>query len=116
MKRIAAFIALGALSSVNAIAANTNVSCQWLERAELTEFGVTETTPFTDSAFDWSEIPLETPNSKVISQLCTVNFTSSSGGRAAVILSVDRFEGRVTKEQVGNWMKSTAGQTEANVE
>lgn len=93
------------LGSVNALAADTDMSCPLLERAELSLLGVTEASPFRDSGTDWAASPSELPNSHVVSAFCTVDLVTPRG-RGAVILAVDRVEGKVTKEQVGDWLRA----------
>ena len=105
----ASFITVGliALSPMRAVAAEPDVSCPLLERRELADIGITDSTPLVDSGYAWSAAPQETPRAKVVSQSCSANL-STPAGRVAVILTVDKFEGRVTQAQVDNWLKAVA--------
>lgn len=110
MQKVAASLAiLGLIASspIRAIAADADFSCPLLERAELADIGITDSTPLVDSGYAWSATPQQTPRAKVVSQSCSANL-STPAGRVAVILTVDKFEGRVTQEQVDNWLKSAA--------
>lgn len=113
-KTAASFVVVGwiAFGPLSAIAADPYVSCQLLERAELVDIGVTESTPLVDSGIAWNATPPETPRAKVVSQSCSANFVTPAG-RAAVVLTVDQFEGHVTKRQVDNWLKDVAGDESA---
>lgn len=98
---------LAALSSFNVFAASVgDPSCPLLAREDLTSLGVNKDTTFVDSDWNWETTPVETPDAKVISNMCMVNL-KNDGGKIAVILSVDSFLGKVTVDQVSNWLQVT---------
>ena len=106
---------LAAITSFNASAGTVgSPSCPLLVREDLSGLGVNKDTAFVDSDWNWDETPKETPGAKVISNMCMVNL-KNPGGKVAVMLSVDSFQGKVTVEQVGQWLKATAGSDEPGV-
>lgn len=106
MRKITVAVLLaGALYGFNALAVDADVSCPLLERTELSQLGVTDETPFRDSGMEPASGPQEIAGSHIVSTFCTVDIMTAAG-RGAVILAVDRVEGKVTKEQVGNWLKA----------
>lgn len=109
MRHVVPAIALFAAFSSFAAAASENphASCPFLGREELAGVGVTKDTAFIDSDWKWDEIPKEAPESKVITDMCTVSLKTADGN-SSIVLIVDRFHGKVTEAQVGNWIKSAA--------
>jgi hypothetical protein len=98
---------LAAIASFNVSAASVgSPSCPLLVREDLSGLGVDKDTSFIDSDWNWGETPKETPDAKVISNMCMVNL-KNPGGKIAVMLSVDSFQGKVTVEQVSQWLKAT---------
>jgi hypothetical protein len=84
-----------------------NPTCPLLAWEDLSGLGVTSGTELTDSDWGWNETPKETPNAKVISNICMVK-VKTPAGRVEVMLSVDSFIGKVTEDQVGLWLKTIA--------
>ncbi len=108
MRRIAAlFVTLIAcLASVSASAESVGIAvCPFLVRDDLSMLGVDKNTSFADSDWDWKQTPSETPNAQVISNMCMVKINTPAG-RVEVMLALDSFKGKVTEEQVGQWLKA----------
>lgn len=106
---LAVAVTLITISSGSALASDpANDICPFLGRAELLTHGVTKDTAFSDSDWAWGETPKETPQAKVISNLCTINMKSKVGS-SSIVLAVDRFDGMVTEAEVGTWIKAIAG-------
>jgi hypothetical protein len=87
---------LAALSSFNASAAD--VSCTLLAREDLSGFGVNKDTVFITIETNWDDFP------KVVANHCSV-IIDTPAGKVSLLLSVDKFEGEVTEDQVRKWLK-----------
>ena len=110
---IALFAACASFSAMAADDAHN--TCPFLGRDELAKVGVTTDTAFMDSDWAWGETPKETPNAKVVTNLCTVSMKSKVGS-SSIILAVDRFDGKVTETEVGSWLKAIASRKDEDEE
>ena len=107
MRQITPFVIalVAGLTSLNANAETVGVPvCPFLVRDDLSMLGVDKDTSFADSDWNWNETPKETPSAQVISNMCMVKIKTPAG-RVEVMLALDSFNGKVTEEQVGQWLK-----------
>lgn len=97
---------LASCAAFNAHAAeNSGDPCSLLEWQDFQSIGVVKDTPLIDLGWREEQTPKEIPDSKLFSSICAVEIKSGAGS-SSVMLSVDSFMGKVTEQQVGEWLKS----------
>ena len=104
-------IAIALLISCTAFSAHaaddSSNPCSLLDWQDFQTFGVVKDTAMTNPGWHQEETPKELPGSKLFTDMCAVAISSQTG-RSSVTLSFDSFKGKVTEQQVGEWLKSAA--------
>lgn len=86
-------------------AENSGDPCSLLEWQDFQSIGAVKDTPLIDLGWREEPTPNGIPDSKLFSSICAVEIKSEAGN-SLVTLSVDSFMGKVTEQQVGEWLKS----------
>lgn len=86
---------------------NSSNPCSLLDWQDLQTFGAVTDTSMSDAGWHEEMPPKEIPGSKLFTNMCAVTIMSQAG-RSGITLSFDSFRGKVTEQQVSEWLKSAA--------
>lgn len=110
----AAVLSVLAFSAAHAADKSTN-PCTLLQWQDLQSVGATKDTMMTDAGWHQEAAPKEIPNSKLFTNMCAAAIKSEVG-RTSITLSFDSFLGKVSEQQVRDWLKANVPQAEKNEE
>lgn len=107
---------VGACVAFNAHAADdASNPCTLLDWHDLQSLGAVKDTGLLEAGWHQETTPKEIPDSKLFTNMCAVTIMSPAG-RTSVTLSFDSFKGKVTPQQVSDWLKATAAAVEPEPE
>lgn len=86
---------------------NSSEPCSLLDWHDFQSLGAVKDTTFVNSGWQPGETPKEIPDSELLSNICTAAIGSPKGG-LFIALSIDGFKGKVSEQQVSDWLKSVA--------
>lgn len=108
-----AFALVATCAAFNAHAAGgSDDPCSLLDWQDLQSLGAVKDTPLIDAGWHQEETPKEIPGSRLFTNMCAVTIMSQAG-RSSVTLSFDSFKGKVTEQQVSDWLKAGIKEPEA---
>lgn len=96
---------LGACVAFSAHAADN--PCDLVDWHDFQSLGAGENTPFSEAGWHKEPTPKEIPGSELFTNMCAGAIITKAGF-SSVTLSLDSFKGKVTEQQVGDWLKTTA--------
>ena len=111
----AAALSVLAFSGAHAAEKSTN-PCTLLQWQDLASVGATKDMPMTDAGWHQEATPKEIPGSKLFTNMCAAGLKSEAG-RTSITLSFDSFLGKVSEQQIHDWLKANmppADQKEGN--
>ncbi len=99
--------ACATLAAFNANAAEKSASpCSLITWQDIQSLGAVKDTSMVDAGWHQEKTPKEIPDSQLFTNMCAM-VTKSAAGRSSVTLSFDSFKGKVTEQQIADWLKST---------
>ncbi|MFY9328765.1 MAG: hypothetical protein WAO76_12245 [Georgfuchsia sp.] len=90
---------------------NSSNPCSLLDWQDFKSLGAVKDTLMSEAGWRQEKTPEEMPGSILFTNMCAAEIRSKAG-RAGFTLSFDSFKGKVSEQQVGEWLKSTTA-TEA---
>lgn len=81
--------------------------CDLLDWQDFQTFGVVKETTLVNTGWRQVETPKEMPDSEVWSNMCVVTLPSDEGS-SFLSLTVESIQGKVSKEQIGEWLIKVA--------